>query len=360
MRRILFHGLFLGLSSLFALSCSPSNFTSWQMEKFEETPVTQSTAKMISLRNDGSSGVQTLLGIGFDGTGDGKQHFHIDKVMVGTRVVGLKNIVVPPSSSVNVQITYEPRDLKTTKADFGGWVTGGEDSKSEASPQVFHRAVLLAVYESPKGGIAQIELVGKALPGPNGEISLPEAGVGPCEVQEGVACFTGKFSIDIPKLFTTGPREEALAGPIRFYIAGSMASLRMEDIPPIILVLEGNGPGEPLEGQPVSAVSIVIRGVPGVEAQGSFDGSRMELQGFSFRVQVVVGVLNPEQVANISPIVDFTLEKLAMTTEEPYTNGPITLRVDTTLSSKPSGNPIFDEFLGEAQVIVRFKGNLGL
>ncbi len=351
------------------VACQPANFTDWRRELFAETPVTQNQTKMISMRNDNSEEVQKISGIGFDGSGDGRQHFRIDKITVGDRPVSSKDIVIPPGSSLNIQMTYEPRSLETTNADFGGWITTsepapfvphkpGEEPEAPEEPEAIHRALLIAVYETPKSGVSQIELVGRAVPGPNGEVSLPEAGTGICESGPGRACFTGIFSMDIPDLFTEGPVEEELIGPIRFAMEGGIASLNMSDLPPILIVLRGNGPGEPLEGQPVSSVSIIVKGVSGVTAQGTFDGSRLELSDLGFRIQVVVGEITREMMTNINPIVDFTLENLRLTTEEPLVDGQMTLLIDTTLSDNPSGNPIFDEFFGNKQILVRFRGNL--
>lgn len=349
---------------------APTQFVSWQQQMFDQTPITGSQTKIISLRNESPTENQKLLGVGFDGSAKGDGNFQIDKVSVGDRVVGLKDIIVPPQSSLNIQITYRPRNLETTQADFGGWVTGekprfvpykpGEEPVEPDTSLAIHRAVFLAVYDIPKAGITQIEFVGNAVVGPQGEISLPEAGSGPCEAGGGVGCFTGDFLIDIPKFFSKGGQALPLSGPIRFGIADGKASLRMEDLPPILFPLKGNGPGEPLEGQPVSAVTIIIKGMSGSEATGTFDGSRIELQNVGVRVQVVVGELDPKDIVNISPLVDFNVDKLMMITEEPFTDGNITLKIDTTLSQNPSGNPLFDEFLGNAEIIVRFKGRLSL
>ncbi|MBI4124366.1 MAG: hypothetical protein HY466_00350 [Deltaproteobacteria bacterium] len=351
-------------------ACQPANFSQWRQETFDSTPITTSQSKTISLQNENGEAVQKLSGVGFDGTGDGHEHFRIEKVLVGQRLVGQKDIIVPPGSTLNIQLTYEPRNLETTRADFGGWVTGEPEKFVPYNPddpppppdndRAIHRVVLLAAYEEPKSGLTMVELVGEAVPGPNGEVSLPEAGISACEAEAGTACFEGNFSMDIPALFTTGPVEDQLAGPIRFAIQGGAASLRMDDVPPILIILKGNGPGEPLEGQPVSAVSIIIKGVQGVAAEGSFDGSRLELAGLSFRILVVVGEISQEDISGLNPIVDFTLEDLVLTTEEPFVDGQITLKIDTTLSQAPSGNPIFDEFLGEKQIIVRFQGQLNL
>lgn len=362
-------GIIAVLALLWAASgCQTSQFTSWQTEEFNTVPITESVTRTITFRNQNNLEEQKLLGIGFDGSGDGRMHFRIDKVMVGSRAVGQKEIIVPPGSSLNFQVTYQPRNLDTTKADFGGWVTGeekrfvpykpGEKDPNVQPPKAIHRALLMAVYEHPKSGIAQIELIGTAVEGPNGEIALPDIGAGECETGGGTACFSGNFSIDIPQLFKTGPIEEPLVGPIRLSVSGSNMTLRMEDMPPVVLVLRGNGPGEPLQGQPVSAVSIIIRGVRGEEAAGTFDGSRLDLQNLSFRIQVVVGEITPKDVAGVSPIVDFQLGGLTLTTEEPFTDGNITLLIDTTLSEKPSGNALFDDFLGNTQILVRFRGLL--
>lgn len=357
----------LGICFL-GLACQTANFSDWRVETFDETPITQSQTKTLAFRNDSGGAVQKLVGIGFDGSGDGRQNFRIDKISVGDKQVAQNDIIVPPGSSLNLQIVYEPKNLETTKANFGGWVTGeetrfvpykpGENPKMPERPKAIHRAVLLAVYETPQSGMTQIELVGKAVAGPNGETSLPEEGGGACVPGGGTLCFAGNFSMDIPKLFTQGPMEDKLASPIRFTLQGSSASLNMGDVPPLLIVLKGNGPGEPLEGQPVSAASIIIKGVSGQIAQGTFDGGRIELTDLSFRIQVVVGEITQEEIAGINPIVDFTLDKLTLTTEEPLTDGNITLKVDTTLVQKPSGNPIFDEFLGGAKVILRLKGKL--
>lgn len=360
------------LSLLAAAACNtaPSQFSSWQFQEFDVVPITGSQTKTISLRNENTVEDQKLLGVGFDGSAKGGGNFHIDKVSVGDRIIGLKNIIVPPGSSLNIQVTYRPRSLETTRADFGGWSTGrperfvphkpGEEPPLPDTSKAVHRAVLLAVYDIPKPGLTQIELVGEAVVGPQGEISLPEAGTGPCEAGGGVACFTGDFSIDIPKFFTEGGRAFPLSGPIRFGIADGRAVLRMDDLPPILFPLKGNGPGEPLEGQPVSAVTIIIKGISGSEAAGIFDGSRIELQNVGVRVQVVVGEIDPKDIATLSPLVDFNLEKLLLTTEEPFTDGNLTMKIDTTLSQNPSGNPIFDQFLGGAKIIVRFRGQLSL
>lgn len=363
MKKLILSFLWLG-----ALACKSSQFTTWQVEAFEKTPITQSVTKTISLRNEFND-EQKILGVGFDSSGDGRQHFRIDKVMVGNRPVGLKKIIVPPGSSLNIQVTYEPRNLETTQADFGGWVTGeekrfvpykaGSEPEAEEIPlEAIHRIVFLSVYETPRTGMVQIEFVGKASEGPNGEIALPETGAVDCEAGDSKACFTGTVEIDVPELFKSGPMANELLGPIPFMISGSEASLRMELLPPIILLLKGNGPGEPLEGQPISAASIVIRGVPGEIATGIFDGSQLELADLDFRVQVMAGEIKPEDITAASSLVDFKLEGLTLITEEPLTDGALTLLVDTTLSTTPSGSPIFDQFLGGARIMVRFRGNL--
>lgn len=364
MRRSL---LLLGFLGAFA--CAPGQFTDWQKEEFQVTPITGAVTKVVSLKNPSETEVQTVGGVGFDGSSDGRQHFRIDKIMVGNRIVTSKDIVIPPGSSLNIQITYQPRNLETTKASFGGWVTGFErrfvpydpgnpPQVEEKTNEAIHRVVLLAVYAFPNQGLSQIELVGRSQPGPEGELSLPEAGVVDCTPGKGTACFTGNFSVDVPSLFTTGAQEQPLIGPIRFQITGSHATWRMEDLPPIILVLKGNGPGEPLAGQPVSSVSIIVTGLSGEEGEGTFDHSHLEMQNLSFRVRIAIGEITSEQIATLAPLVDFNIEGLRMTTEKPLTDGQMTLKIDTTLSEHPAGNPIFDDLLGNTQIIVRFIGEL--
>jgi len=352
-------------------ACSGSQFTKYDQELFDEVPLSLSESKQVILKNPSDTQVQKILGIGF-GAGTNKEgHFRIDRVLVGSRPVGLKDITLPPGSALNIYLTYEPRDLETTRANFAGWSTGvparfepyrpGQEPAALEKQKAIHRTVLLVVYEEPQGGVQEIELVGQAIVGPNGEVALPDEGGGPCVAEGTTACFVGTFTINIPKMFATGPMELEMSGPVRFSISGGDVSLRMDDFPFVVIPIQGNGPGEPLEGQPVDSVTIVISGERAVTATGTFDGSHLDLNDAAFRVRVVVGEIQPEDVvAGLSPIVDFNIEKMHISTTEPFINGQITLEIDTQLSSQPSGNPIFDEFLGNAEIHVTMSGELQL
>ena len=357
----------LGLFGL--VGCSSNQFSSFHVEVFGEIPITQSVTKTISLRNTESRAVQQLLDVGFAASGNEGGHFRIEKVMVGGRVVQPHDIKVPPGSSLNVEVTYQPRDLETTRASYGNVQTGqtvraqplnpGEKAPTLDKTHAIHRGLIMAIYDGPTSGIVEVELRGDAVAGPNGEMALPEAGKIDCIPDGTLACFSGKFLIDIPKLLSGGPMELEMGGPIPFHLSGSQVQLHMDEFPPVLLLLKGNGPGEPLEGQPVPAVSIVISGVPAVTATGDFDGSRIELSDVGFRVRVVVGKIGRDQMgASMPSIVDFKLEMLKMTTKQPLTDGHIVMELRTKLSSKPSGNPIFDEFLGGADIIVTLDGEL--
>ncbi len=352
-------------------SCAGTQFTAYQVENFGEVSITQSESKIISLQNPDATDVQNLVGVGFSGGTNAGGEFRIEKVMVGDRVVQPSDIKVPPGSSINIQVTYQPRDLTTTEASYGGLISGapvrpvpqlpGETQQAAAVSKALHRAVILAVYDEPKQGIVELEVRGTAVPGPNGEVALPEAGKGGCTSGEGRACFVGKFLIDIPKFFTTGFRELESKNPIPFHIIGAQSQMYMDEFPPVLLVLEGNGPGEPLEGQPVPAVSIVISGVPAVVAGGTFDGSRIEMKDVAFRIRVVAGKIKQDDISSGMPaLVDFKIEGLNLTTKDPLTDGHIVMEIRTTLSDKPSGNPIFDKFLGGADIIVNLDGDLSL
>ena len=354
-----------------AVSCSGKQFTTYDSEIFDEIPLTQSETKTIALKNHFGDSVQKILGIGFSAGSNKEGNFRISRVLVSSRPVGLKDITVPPESSLNIEITYEPRNLQTTAANYNGWATGAPARfvpyRPGASPpisdnnQAIHRAVLLVVYAEPQEGVQEIELMGKAVAGPGGETALPEEGGGPCKAEASTACFVGKFSFNIPKMFATGPMELDLSGPVRFSISGDQVQLRMDDFPFVLVPIKGNGPGQPLEGQPVDSVSIVISGERGILATGTFDGTHIDLNDVAFRIRVVVGEIKKEDVtAGLNPIVDFNLEKLHMSTSDPFISGKITLSIDTKLPATPSGNPIFDKFLGNAEINVKMPGELQL
>lgn len=350
-------------------SCSGDQFTGWQQETFDQTPIAQSTSKEIVIGNSEEMEEQHIRGINFDKGSNADGHFRIDSIKVGNQVVGLTDIFVPPGSSLKVKISYTPLNLETTVAAYGGWETGyesrfipktkeelEEEMKKPEEPAI-HRALLQAVYDKPREGILVIELVGTAVPGANGEREST-TGSGICTPGEGIACYTGGFAMDIPKLAAGGPKDLVLGGAIPFSIMGGIAKLRMDDFPAVLMYLRST---EIRELPPGITASLIISGVPGEVAEGTFDGSRLMLKGVDFRVRVVLGELSPEEVTpGLVAIVDFTIDDLELATSEPLSGGNITLHIETTLGDAPSGNALFDQFLSSAKVIVIMKGQLAM
>jgi hypothetical protein len=351
--------------------CSGDQFVGWQQETFDETQITAATSKDIIIGNAEQMEEQHLRGINFDKGSNAAGHFRIDSVKVGALPGGLTDVIIPPQSALVVTVSYVPLNLETTVADYGGWVTGREErwvpkpldeiekereEQGESEPAI-HRAILTAVYDKPREGILMIELVGTAVPGPNGETEGSTAG-GPCTPGDGVACYTGGFAMDIPKLAAGGPQDLLLSGPIRFNIAGGQATMRMDDFPPVLMYLRSSEIPELPAG---ITASLIISGVPGEVADGTFDGSRLTLRDVDFRVRVVLGELAPEDVTpGLVAIVDFTIDDLELTTTEPLSGGNITLHIETSLGDAPSGNALFDQFLSGAKIIVIMDGQLAL
>lgn len=227
-----------------------------------------------------------------------------------------------------------------------------------------HRAMLIVAYDNPQAGYVHVELVGGAVPGPNGEVTaipMGGAGEGECVAQGTTACFTGTFSIDLPGLMTGGAVEVPMNGPVPFTVENGAAELNMDEFPPVLLALKGNGPGEPLEGKPVDAVSIVISGTPECIATGSFDGRNLSLAGVGFRIRVLLGEITYDDInPGLVSAVDFNIEDLEIITDEPFDGSKIIFGVEATLSENPSGNGLFDAFLGGVRVVVKFTGMLEL
>lgn len=238
----------------------------------------------------------------------------------------------------------------------------GEDDLTGHRPAI-HRAVLEVVYDKPAEGYSHTELVGGAIPGVYGEESAnPPGGTArtECVVGGTTACFSGDFSIELPGLMN-GAIEVQMTGAIPIEIDGSTAKMDMDQFPPILIVVKGNGPGEPLEGKPVEAISIVISGTVGAEGDGSFDGGNLELSKVGFRIRMDLKEISEEDLSQkLSTMVDFDIEGLDIFTEEPFDGEKMRFGVDTVLSSAPSGNGLIDPFLGGAKVIVRFSGKLTL
>ena len=374
------------------MACEGSDhFFKYYREEFPVTAIGSETTKTFTFENPSKTKVQHISVITFTATSNTAGHFRVDKVRLNDEIVANKDIAIPVGAIVSVDVIYSPRNLDTTIATYAGWSTGEpvryipqkpkdpevDDAtksisrmltKTEISApepeegDAIHRAILGAQYDFPSQGLYEVELVGYAVPGPNGEISVGGgggAGAAACPATGGIACYVGNFSIELPTLMPGKPEETPMPAPVLFHVQNGAVRLDMDDFPAVLFVLKGNGPGEPLEGQPISAVSIVIGGAPDKEATGTFDGSALNVSGATFRVRVVLGEIKQEDVTpGLAAAVDFTLPDCSITTETPFANGSITLKVDKTLSDSPAGNPLFDQFLGGAQVVVTMKGEL--
>lgn len=387
----------LVLLASFAGCSNARLFSGYQRENFDLTRVTESKNKTIQIVNDSPTAIQHIQGISFYSNSNEAGHFQVIETKVGATVVGQQDIFVPPMSDLKIKVTYAPLDLDTTPAGFAGWVTrptdrweavdlnsfdvpaSGEETKSKNAVNVMtklagkeayyykpaiHRAMLLVIYDKPSEGYLSIELVGGAVPGPNSEVTaVPLGGSGGenCVAGGKTACFTGSMSIDLPGLMKGGAVEVPMQGSIPFEIDGSSMKLVMDQFPPVLMALEGNGPGEPLEGKPIDAISIIISGVTGTEAFGSFDGQSIQLSEAIFRVRVLLGKVDYADIGpGLAAAVDFNIDPLEITTDEPFDGSKIVFGMETTLSDSPSGNGLFDAFLGSARVVVKFKGMLEL
>ncbi|MBI4366434.1 MAG: hypothetical protein HY543_06420 [Deltaproteobacteria bacterium] len=238
--------------------------------------------------------------------------------------------------------------------------------RAAAQPQLAtHRALVILTYDHPGEGVVQIELVGHAVPGPNGELTAPGGGgapteAGECEPGGTTACFTGQFAIDLPGLMSGGPVTADLSGPLPLTIDGSRVELQMSRFPPVLFIVKGNGPGEPLEGKPVGVISLVISGAPELVAMGSFDGAALDLGDVGFRVRIYLAEIAIEDADATTAPADFLVHGLTLTTTEPFADGAIRLRIETTLSDRPANDALIDPFLAGAKVIVELAGTLAL
>ena len=349
---------------LLLVSCSGSQFAGWHVETFDTTPITMNTQKTIFIGNNDSKEEQHVRAIGFDKGSNTAGNFRIDSIKVGEQTSGTKDIVLPPGSALSITVTYAPQNLETTFADYGGWETGkpdrwiphapGDEPKKDKDVAI-HRAIIVATYDYPREGVVQIELVGEAVVGPSGEI---EAGgkPGECTPGNGIACYTGGFSIDIPKLYSDGPRDLELTGAIKVSISGSEATLMMDDFPPALMVLRSSEIPQLPSGV---TGTLIISGAQGKTATGTFDGSRLSLKDVVFRIRFVLGEITAADVTpGMAAMIDFEIPNLEIDTTEPLTAGAITLHLEATLSESPSGNALFDQFLSNAKVVVVMKGQL--
>ncbi len=354
------------------LACSGSSqIGGWQDALFSETPITQTSKLSVTLGNKSTTEEQHLVFAGFEPYSNTGGHFRVDSFKVGDKVVNQKDIVVPPGSVLTMNVSYTPLDLETTKANYGGWETGQperwepkpisqvEREREEAAngeaelPTAVHRALLQLMYDSPQEGILHVHLVGKAVPGPNGEYAVAGAS-GECSPGDGTTCYSGGFALDLPALLPDGPKDLEFSGSIPISITGGSASMRMSSLPPALLYLRSSEISQLPSG--VTA-TMIITGVDDAVAEGSFDGSRLTLSGVALRVRVVLGELDISAVSpGMAAIVDFNLSDLEITTIEPFAQGNIVMQIETTLGNAPSGNELFDQFLGGVDITAIFRG----
>lgn len=379
-------------------------FYDYQREFFEITPVTGATERMVKLVNPHDDAPQHIQAIGFDGGGNQGGHFTLRGARMGGKELPLHDLSIPAGGALELRVEYRPNDLTTTVADFGGiesgqpvrytpkkpeprtddGVPGGavgaaaqllddtaatdDDTAEESGAEAIHRALLVVTYDHPREGVMQLELVGSAIPGPNGELSAPVgggsgggggAGESTCAAGGQTACFAGDFAIELPGIMQGAVAVE-LASPWAITLDGASATVDMAQFPVALIVVEGNGPGEPLEGKPISALSIAISGDDESTATGSFDGSNLELTGVGFRIRIYLSKISLADVGTTTTTVDFRVTNLTIITAAPFQDGTITLEATTTLGPSPSGNQLVDPFLAGANVVVRMTGTLEL
>jgi hypothetical protein len=362
--------LIAAVLSLSVAACTPeSQFSGWQTEEFDLTQITASTTKQFVLANNSEDSEQHVRAIAFDRGSNSAGHFKIQSITVGNSDVDATDIVIPPKSALTITVNYTPKNLETTEASYGGWKTGGDERWIPKSPEeverdaeeaaqeklyAIHRSIIEIVYDYPKEGIYFIQLVGEATVGPKGEDEAGGPG-GDCTPGNGIACYTGGFTLDIPQLVPDGPKELELSGPISINI-GSSVSMVMDGFPYVLFYLRS----EEIPQLPSGVTAtLVISGTEGVEAEGSFDGSRLTLTGVSFRIRVALGELTIDQVKQgMSSLVDFDISDLTIETTSPLEQSAITLHMETALPQNPSGNELFDQFLSGADIIAVMDGEL--
>lgn len=360
------------LMALLALGgCTkPGVFADYRQEVFPQTAINAASEKVVRITNPHGDQVQRVGAIDFDGGGNIDGNFEVSHVVVAGKIMSKRDIVVPAGGTVEVHMTYHPQKLTTTHASYGGWVTGepvrdrplmpGESLPKKEKFSV-HRGMLIVTYHFPEEGVVQIELVGTAIPGEKGEREASGGPGGDCEAKDTTACFKGTFSIAIEGLMKGDPIPYPISAPVPIQIEAGTARMAMDKFPYVLIVLKGNGPGEPLEGQPISTLSVVVSGAKGITAIGTFDGSAITLDNVGFRIRIVPGEVAAADITpGMAAMGDFEIRDIALTTSEPLTSGEIGFRLETTMSEKPSGNEIIDQFLANAYVHVEMKGKLDL
>ena len=387
--KLYFAILLVACSTFWGVACSgQKQFSDYQRELIGEVKIGEKVTKEIVIQNTSLTETHHIEALNFDAANNTAGHFRIEKVEVGGVPQNPKDhdISVPPASMVQIYVTYQPLNLETTISNAGGWSTGqkkryipsapkekssatkamsgmlsakGVESEIDTEGKAVHRAVIAVLYDQPRVGILKIEVLGTAEEGPNGETTAVGSGGGSCPDGTGIICYSGGFAIELPDIMTGGARQLKLSGPIVFESSGSNLTLDMTAFPSALLVMKGNGPGEPLEGQPISAISLVISGAEGIEASGTFDGSNIDVNGVAFRIRVVLGELKESDVnPGLQSTVDFAVKDISIKTSKPLTNGSITLTAEAVLDKDPSGNPAFDQVLGNTRVVVTMDGSL--
>src|SRR3989338_3027144 len=96
------HTYYFALSFILFLlvSCAGEQFTLEQQETFDTLGISENQTKVISFKNPSTDEVQKILGVGFAQGSNQKGHFRINRVLVGSRAVGLKDVSVPAGSSL--------------------------------------------------------------------------------------------------------------------------------------------------------------------------------------------------------------------------------------------------------------------
>ncbi len=348
----------------------PGVFSDYRREVFPQTAINDTTDKVIRVVNPHTDQVQKVGGIDFDGGGNPDGNFEVSHIVVAGKIVPKTNVVIPAGDTMEIHLAYHPQKLKTTFASYGGWLTGEPVREHPLSPgetlpkpdtTAIHRGMLDVTYHYPEEGIVQIELVGTAVAGKNGETESGGLAGGDCVAKDTTACFKGNFTINIAGLIKGDPVAYPISAPVPIQIEAGTARMVMDKFPYVLIVLKGNGPGEPLEGQPISAISIVVSGAKGITAIGTFDGSAISLSGVGMRIRIAPGeILAADVNPSMAAMGDFEIRDIPLVTSEPLTSGNIAFKMETSLTDKPSGNEIIDGFLHGAKVTVDMKGTLEL
>lgn len=390
---ILHFALWLALGS----ACSRQlPFSDYQREEFSVTAVTTEQEKVIRLVNPNAEASQHVRAIAFDAGGNPGGHFAIQSVTVGDKHFQPRDILIPPKAAIEIHVLYAPRDLQTSRVGFGGWETGqpprlapiappeattepADDAAPDpasatgaaatllaaprakaaaTNPAAIHRALIVLTYDFPQEGVMQVEVIGQAIPGPNGEItasgSTEDEGPiepGTCTAHGTTACFTGDFALALPDL-VEGEFTSALSGPLPITIDGATASLEMAKFPVTLFTFKN------IPGLPVDAITLAISGDKGSTATGSFDGTALTLRGISFRVRIYLGEKSLDALAGAATFAEFFIRDLELATSDPLANGAITLSIDTKLGANPTGNGLADSQLAGTRVVVTLTGTL--